>query len=251
MTAADEQVRTPDTTGTADAREATARVPAEAPDRVQAPVAAQQPDEAHAPRRSPLAGLRRHALTTFAVLLVSGGAAWAVTALTPPTYESQAVVQLRAQTDNQTVSASEAASLAANEVATYAALATTQSVLDPAIRTSGVAIDAVDLAEQVQVTQVPLTNLITIDVEADGARDAAELASAVATTLVERAAADSTAGGQSLLSGAVVTDPVVPDEPSSPRLLLNLAVGLAVGLAVAGAVVAVRESPALGRASAR
>lgn len=236
MTAGDVEVRAADAEDTA--------APAEAP----TPSGAQVPAET---LRSPLAGLRRHAVTTVAVLLVSGGAAWAVTALTPPTYESQAVVQLRAQTDGAAVSATEAASLAANEVATYAALATTQSVLDPAIRSSGVAIDTVDLAEQVQVAQVPLTNLITIDVQADGARDAAELASAIATTLVERAQTDSTVGGGSLLSGAVVTDPVVPDEPASPRLLLNLAVGLAVGLAVAGAVVAVRESPALGRASAR
>jgi capsular polysaccharide biosynthesis protein len=193
------------------------------------------------PARPLLSAVRRHAVVVVVVLAVALGGGWLVTQLMPTTYATQTTVLLRPQPDGEAVSVAEAAALVEQQVATYAALVTTPAVLDPAIQRAGVDTDAAELAEQVSATAVPQTTLIQIEVEGDDARQTAELAAGVAGSLIDTVSQQSQVGSQSLVSGQVVEEPLVPEDPDSPRLALNLAVALALGVAVSAAVVALRE----------
>lgn len=186
--------------------------------------------------------LRQHGVVVAVTLVVALAGGWLVTQLVRPVYETRATVFLQPQTDGEVVSIADAATFATEQAQTYAALVLTPAVLDPAIARSGVDTDSVTLAEDLQVSVVPLTTLIQVEVSAEGAREAAELASAVAVSLVAQVEAQSEVAGQTLLTGTVVEEPLVPEEPASPRPLLNLALALAIGIAVSGVAVALREA---------
>ncbi|GAA4979979.1 hypothetical protein [Kineococcus glutinatus] len=191
--------------------------------------------------------LRRHGAVVALILLVACAVGVVVTLLMPARYVTETKVMLMPQADASAVSASDTASL----VFTYAALAETSSVLDPAISAAGVDTDSATLAEDVSASTVPLTSIITIEVGAPAALEAAELANAIAASLIDRIGERSVVGGQALLTGDVVEEPLVPEAPDSPKTYLNVAVALVVGFAVSGAVVAAREASARSRLGRR
>ncbi|MEZ0491229.1 YveK family protein [Kineococcus sp. TBRC 1896] len=188
-------------------------------------------------RRDP--GTRRTAAVAVGIVVLAIVLGAAVTALLPRTYAAESKVLLRPAPEG-TVPAAEAVALATAQVDTYAALATTPTVLDPAIDAAGVDTDSATLAEDTSATPVPKTTIITITVSAGQAREAAELSNAVAENLLTQVGTQSTVAGQAVMTGEVVERPLVPEAPTSPRLLLNLLAAAAVGLAVAGVFVWLR-----------
>ncbi|WP_432524049.1 YveK family protein [Kineococcus sp. SYSU DK006] len=203
--------------------------------------------------RRPAAGetVRRHGVVVGAVVLLSLLAGWGTTQAIPETYTTQTKVLLRAQAEDGAVSVADAAAYVADQADTYAALVETPTVLDPAISAAGSDVDSATLAERVSASVVPQTTIVDVDVSAPRAREAAELAGAVARSLVDQVSTQSEVGGQALMTGVVVEEPLIPTDPESPNLLVNLAVALAIGLAVSAAVVALREGSARSRHARR
>lgn len=191
-------------------------------------------------------------VVTLAVALVAG---WAVTTIVPESYETETTVLVSPTVAVGTgtgtgATAVQAAALVADQVTTYAALAQTPAVLDPAIESSGVEVASTDLVEDVTAEVIPQTSLIVLTVEASSGQEAAELANAISASLIAQiegpdVAVDPAAGAVGV-TGSVVAAPEIPTDPSSPNLLLNLAIALAVGLVVAFLVIVFRQALAAG-----
>lgn len=199
-------------------------------------------------RRRRLLGADVLVVVVAVVLALAGG--YAATRLTPVTYEASAKVLLAPSPDGDAASAGQAADLVAAQVPTWAALARTPAVLDPAVEASGLDLASTQAVDDVDATALAATSIIEVTAAGASAQDAAALASATATSLVDQVEQRSTIGGTALVTGSVVEQPAVPTAPASPRLLLNLAVALAVGLAVGLAVVVARRALVARRAAA-
>ncbi len=228
-----------------------ARAPAEVPALQRSPspasavpgLAAAPPapaDRPSATRRRRLLGADVLVVVVAVVLALAGG--YAATRLTPVTYETSAKVLLAPSPDGDASSAGQAADLLAAQVPTWAALAQTPAVIDPAVEASGLDLASTEVVDDVDATALAATSIIELTAAGASAQDAAALASAAATSLVDQVEQRSTIGGTALVTGSVVEQPAVPTAPASPRLLLNLAVALAVGLAVGLAVVVARRA---------
>lgn len=239
-------------------RGAAARAPADASatQRTGAPPpAAHEPAAMPDPPSAPPAANRRRRLLGADVLVVvlavvlalAGG--YAATRLTPVTYEASAKVLLAPSPDGDAASAGQAADLVAAQVPTWAALARTPAVLDPAVEASGLDLASTQAVDDVDATALAATSIIEVTAAGASAQDAAALASATAASLVDQVEQRSTIGGTALVAGSVVEQPAVPATPASPQLLLNLAVALAVGLAVGLAVVVARRALVARRAA--
>ena len=207
---------------------------------------------AKAPRArsgAPRQGVRA-ALVLVVTALVALGGGWAVTAATPATFRTVAKVLVLPAGD-AAGSAATSASAVAVQVPTWAALAQTPAVLDPALEASGVDLASTAVVDHVSASPEPGTSIVTIEADAPSGREAAALASATAASLVEQIATRSTVGGTALVTGSVVEEPEVPASPASPDLLLNLAVALAVGLATGAAVLVAARAATLRRRDGR
>lgn len=198
------------------------------------------PDHPSATRRRRLLGADVLVVVVAVLLALAGG--YTATRLTPVTYEASAKVLLVPSPDGEASSAGQAADLVAAQVPTWAALAQTPAVVDPAVEASGLDVASTEAVDDVDATALASTSIIEVTAAGASAQDAAALASATATSLVDQVEQRSTIGGTALVSGSVVEQPAVPTTPASPRLVLNLAVALAVGLVVGLAVVVARRA---------
>jgi capsular polysaccharide biosynthesis protein len=179
-------------------------------------------------------------VVTVVVALAAG---FLVTKEVTPSYQTETKVLLTPSV--QTGDAGDlgpANTVLAAQAPTYAALVTTPLILDPAIKASGAAITSIDLAQDVTASLQAQTSIITITVNADSAEGAAQLANAIAASLIERVKSVSSIVSGVSASGSVVEAPIIPTEPASPNFLLVMLVALAVGLAVAFLVVAFRQA---------
>jgi succinoglycan biosynthesis transport protein ExoP len=205
--------------------------------------------------RAVLSVIRRNWLIIVAALVVGVAAAGTLATLLPKSYETETQVLVTSDVPVGTeagATVAQASALATDQVETYAALAMTSAVLDPAIDSSGVDVASTDLVDDVTSEVVPQTSIVMITVSAGSAQDAVELGNAISASLIDQIEAGAPASGAVQLSGRVVQEPVVPTSPASPFLILDLALGLAVGLAVAFIVVVARQAmaapaPALAR----
>lgn len=190
--------------------------------------------------------LRRHGLVAALVVLLALATGWGVSQLMPPTYTSTvralySVTGLGSVTDSM-----QAGSVAVARAEQDAELVTQPVVLQPVIDQLGLDTTVEDLAEQ--VTASASTAFLDVDVAADDPQVAAEVAGALVAQLALRAADQSVAADpadpESPVATLAVTEvapAVVPDRPSSPNLLLNLAVAGVAGLFLAGLVVTLRS----------
>ena len=93
---------------------------------------------------------------------------------------------------------------------------------------------------------VPQTSIITLSVQVASAREAAELANAIAATLIDQIEKQTPPGGAVRVTGSVVESPEIPTAPAAPSLVFNLAVAFAVGLFVAFLTIVFRQALAAG-----
>lgn len=192
--------------------------------------------------RDVLLVIRRSWLIIVVAVLAALAGGWTLTAVTPKTYQTQAAVLVAPTVSGDAGSMAQAASFVANQVATYAALAETPAVLDPAIERSGVHMASAELVGQVTSELVPQTSIITLTIEVGSASEAAELANAVAASLIDQIEEQTPPGGAVRVTGSVVESPEIPTTPASPNLVFNLLVALAVGLAVAFMTIVFRQA---------
>jgi succinoglycan biosynthesis transport protein ExoP len=126
--------------------------------------------------------VRRWWWTLLVAAWVAGLTGFIVASQVPPTYESRAQLLVGPiNTDANTLRAS------GQLVQTYAQLATTVPLLTSAIQETGLPITAAELAPDVRATANDVTRILTIRVQSGSRADAATLANAISTELIQLA----------------------------------------------------------------
>ncbi len=176
--------------------------------------------------------LRTYWRTVIASLLVALGAAAGVSALATPIYTASAGVFLTVNSGGTAGELNQGSTYAENQVRSYAQVVTAPIVLQPVIDTLGLQVTVATLSERVSATVPVNTAIVNIDVTGTDATRTADLANAVARQLivvVDELSPQTDAGSRSV-KASIITPASVPVEWTSPRVLLNLALGTLLGL---------------------
>ena len=153
--------------------------------------------------------------------LIAAAIAFVVSSALPKVWEAQAVVFVGSVTETNPV-VLDANQALANK---YAGLATTATVLEPAIRALGLDENVAQLSEHVTVRSPEGLSSIDILVSSSTDVGARDLANAIAEEIVLLATPP-----DAPTSLAWIADPAqLPDGPSSPRILLNTLLGGVLG----------------------
>jgi capsular polysaccharide biosynthesis protein len=168
--------------------------------------------------------------STVAGALVAG----VITSQIAPTYEATVRLisgpTLTGTIDNGDIVAG------ANLASTYAELATTRAILREAITTTKAPMSVDDLQKSIS-THVPVNSgLLTITVDADDAKLAANLANAIAAQLVSYPATPPAARPSSNVQLTVIDPAVAPETPTGPRVLFNAGLGAAIGFVLSASI---------------
>ncbi|SFT69675.1 capsular exopolysaccharide family [Geodermatophilus amargosae] len=176
--------------------------------------------------------LRRRWRWVVALALTGLAVAGAVSLTTPKSYEASSSVFFSLSFGDSADDLVQGSAFAQNQVASYAMLATTPTVLDPVIDELGLDTTARRLAGSVSTEVMAGTVVLQVRVSDASPERAAVLTNAVTGQLVETVAdlAPATAEGQPTVRGTTVSPAVAPTAPSAPRTTLNLAIGLLAGL---------------------
>jgi capsular polysaccharide biosynthesis protein len=193
--------------------------------------------------RDVLAAIRRNwiaILATIVVCLIVGGA---IAALTPARYTSETKVLIKPELSSANPgNVAGASSFVSDQIPTYTELATTAAVLDPAIQQLGLKTNAAALQNDVSASATVKTAIITISATSGTPKGAAELANAVASSLIKQIQTQGSASATVGITGTVVEAPLVPSSQNSPVWLIDLLIALAVGIAISFLFVVTRES---------
>jgi capsular polysaccharide biosynthesis protein len=181
-----------------------------------------------------VAAIRSRLRLIVVIAVLSGVVALVVSLVIPPTYESETTLLVGSPT-----SADYEGILAAQlQAQTYAELATTKPVLDAAALKAGTTGD--EILEDVTVQTPRSTPFVTILArDADPAR-AAAIASAIADELIDY----DSAVGETVFGLTVVDPALVPEEPATPRPLVNAAAAGFAGLVIGVVFAWMLERPA-------
>jgi capsular exopolysaccharide synthesis family protein len=205
-----------------------------------------------------LKALARRWLTVVVCLVLSVGAAVAVTTWSTPEYEARTQLFVATRTSEDTTQLNQGQSFSQARVQSYAAIVPTRQVTGPVVRELKLRATPEELASRI-TAEAPLnTVLINISVRDTSPKRAANIANAVAASfsaVVERlekpkptdrkdpegepgAAPDPV----SPVSLGVTQQAIAPAGPVSPRPLLNLAAGVLGGLLLGAGLVVLRET---------
>lgn len=194
--------------------------------------------------RQTLRVLRKRWLTIALLALVGGGAAYGLARSATPVYQARAQLFVSAADSSGGVSSLYQASLFTQErVSSYAAIATTPSVLGPVITQLHLSTTPTALAKQISATSPVNTVLVNVSVNSTDPVQAASIANAVATQFATEVGQLETpaGGGEPPVKVTVVQPAVVPTSPVSPRIKVDTALGLVTGLALGITVAMARE----------
>jgi len=174
---------------------------------------------------------KRWRIIVAAMLVVLAGAALA-TALSPKVYEAQTQLFVSTSGGSDSGALLSGSSFTQQRVKSYADVITTPKVLDPVIQTLKLDTTAEKLGTQITAT-VPLdTVLIEVAVTNTDPRLAAQVADAVGNQFTKTVADLESVSGttSSPVKVTVVSAPIVPTTPISPKPTRNLALGVVLGL---------------------
>ena len=182
--------------------------------------------------RDYVAVLRKYRISIVSVTLLGILAAAAVTLLTPATYTAKTAVFVAVRGGDSAAELLQGASYATNQVRSYAQVATTPTVLQPVIAKLNFDATPEQLAEAVTATIPTNTALIEITVVDRDPEQSARIAQAVSeqlvTTVEQLSPADER--GKRSVTATIVTPATVPLTKTTPRTMVDLALGLLVGL---------------------
>ncbi len=176
--------------------------------------------------------LRTYWVSMVAVFLVGIAAAAGITLTMKPVYTASTAIFLTVQSGDTAGELNSGSSYAENQVRSYAQVVTSPVVLQPVIDKLGLGITAEKMAEKVTATVPTNTAIINIEVTDHDAALSADIANAIGsqvTTIVESLSPQS-ADGTKRVKATIIAPASVPAEWTSPRVLLNLALGALVGL---------------------
>lgn len=168
-------------------------------------------------------------------LLIAGAASL----LDKPTYTSETKLFVALQKSDSVSELQQGNAFTQARVLSYVKTATTPVVLQPVIDSLGLDVTARDLATKVTATSEATTVLISISVSDESPVQAAAIAQAVSSSLIDTVneLEKPSQGGTSPVKLSIVTPAVAPTTPASPNVRLNLILGtlggLGIGLAIA------------------
>lgn len=188
------------------------------------------------------------ALTAVLGLIAGLGSA----VIMPKTYESQAQVFVNVANPQSVTDLQMGEQFAMARAASYAKVATTNSVLQPVVDQLGLDTTPESLAASaVTVTNQPNTAMITITSTDEDPQRTAQLAQSTADSLVKVAQSLETASRNPQGAGVkltVVQKAATPESPSAPSPTLNTALGFLVGLIIGMLLVLLRGDRSAARA---
>jgi capsular polysaccharide biosynthesis protein len=193
--------------------------------------------------RDVLRTIRRNWIAIVATLVVCLVVGLVIAVLTPSKYTSETKVLVKPELSSANPSSvAGAATFVTAEIPTLTELTTTAAVLDPAAQQLGLKNGGASLQNNVDASATVKTAIITITTTAGTPKGAAELANAVAGSLIKQIQGIGSASATIGLTGTVIEAPIVPTSPNSPVFVIDLLVALAVGIAIAFLFVVTRES---------
>lgn len=171
----------------------------------------------------------RSALTTLLLCVV---AAAALTLLQKPTYTASSALYLAVESGDTAGELSQGATYAERQVKSFVSVATTAAVLQPVVEDLSLDLTPVELAKKLTVTSPTATSLIDVSATDGDPGQTARIADAVAGSLARAVDELSPQGGSGtgLVAASVIDPAVAPTSPTSPRPVVNLALGVVLGL---------------------
>lgn len=193
--------------------------------------------------RTYVAVLLRNWLLILLAIVLGLAAAGAVVLFSTPRYSSTAKILFSASRVDTGQDLAYAGNYVQSRMQTYKGLATTPAVLDKVIDELELEMTASELAEDISVQTSQIDTLIGVTVEAADRRDAMLIADSVAGQLIGAVVEVENSGASEEdepgVRGVVVGRAILPKEPSSPDVPIDLLAGLLLGAFVGvGAVTA-------------
>jgi capsular exopolysaccharide synthesis family protein len=151
------------------------------------------------------------------------------------TATTQLFVSVRVAPDSSTGEMVQGSTFARQAVVSYVQVATSPLVLDRVVSELGLETDAHVLAQQIKADSPANTVLINLSVTDPDPEFAAQVANTAATAfadVVSNELETSPTNPTSPVNMKVVSPALPPQSPSSPRLLVNLAIGFLLGIAI-------------------
>ena len=178
--------------------------------------------------------LRENWLPILLITLLGVGLAAGATALTKPKYTATTQVFVAVGGGDSATEILQGSSFSEKRVTSYVSLATSPRVLQPVIDQLDLDTTAESLAQSITANAPLQTVLINLSATDTDPQRAAEIADTTAESLIRTVSEVESPEGsrEPLVDLSVVDQATVPDSPSSPRTLLNLALGLVIGAAL-------------------
>ena len=186
--------------------------------------------------------LRRRWLGVLIIALLTLALASTVTLVMPKKYT--ATTRLFIAVGGDSVSdLAQGSDFAEKQMASYAQVATSPQVLEPVITRLGLRTSPKELAESVEATVPADTVILEIAVTDPDPTRAAQIANAVGQGLAKATAdlSPQKENGTKAVQATTIAEAEVPDEPSSPKIPQNLAIGLILGLLLGFGIAVVRQ----------
>ncbi|MBI5161943.1 MAG: polysaccharide biosynthesis tyrosine autokinase [Micrococcales bacterium] len=186
-----------------------------------------------------LVALRRFWQLIVVSSVLGAGGALAVSFATPPVYESTASLYFALNQGGNAVDLNQGSTYTQNQMLSFAQLATSSRVLQPVIDDLELNTSPRQLARSLQVSIPQSTVVLEIRASSLDPRDAARLANAVTSSLVEvvRDVAPTGSDSAPTVKAEVIDRAPIPRLQSLPNKPLDVALGLVVGL-FAGVLIA-------------
>lgn len=167
-------------------------------------------------------------LVTVGGVAVAGGASM----LMKPVFTASASIFFTVHTTGTAGELNQGSTYAANQVKSYAQLATTPMVLDPVIAKLGLDTTSAKLGEHITAAAPTSTAIINIDVTGYDPDETALISNTVAQQLILAVdeLSPQTQDGTKAVRATIVAPASVPTQWTSPRVTLNLALGALIGL---------------------
>lgn len=176
--------------------------------------------------------LRKYWISILAVTIGGIAIAGAASMLMRPVYTASASIFFTVHTTGTAGELNQGSTYAANQVKSYAQLATTPIVLEPVITKLGLETTAATLGERITAAAPTSTAIINIEVTGNDSEETALISNAVAQQLIVIVdqLSPQTQDGTKVVRATIVSPASVPTQWTSPRVNLNLALGGLIGL---------------------
>jgi capsular exopolysaccharide synthesis family protein len=181
-------------------------------------------------------------LVVFTLLGVALAATYSI--LKNPEYQATSKVFVSVQSSGSVADLTSGSSFAEGQVKSYADVATTAVVLQPVIAALNLQTDVRGLASRVSATSPVDTVIVEITAVDESPRLAAEIANAVASSFSNTVTdlVPQTADGTDAVKITLLQQAVIPANPFTPNVPLNIILGAVIGLAIGLGITILREA---------